>query len=52
MRIFTYTLGTILKAGLPLIKNVLKPLVKSALIPLGLIAAAETDASVYKKCLE
>ena len=28
-------LGPLLKAGLPLIKNVIKPLAKSVLIPLG-----------------
>ena len=32
-------LGPLLKTGLPLIKNVIKPLAKSALIPLGLTAA-------------
>ena len=33
-------LGPILKTGLPLIKNVNKPLAESVLIPLGLTAAA------------
>ena len=33
-------LGPLLKIGLPLIKNVIKPLAKSVLIPLGLTAAA------------
>ena len=33
-------LGPLLKTGLPLIRNVLKPLAKSVLIPLGLTAAA------------
>ena len=33
-------LGPLLKAGLPLIKNVVKPLVKSVLITLGLTGAA------------
>ena len=33
-------LGPLLKSGLPLIKNVIKALVKSVLIPLGLTAAA------------
>ena len=33
---------------MPLIKNVLKLLAKSVLIPLGLIAAAATDAATYK----
>ena len=32
-------LGPLLKIGLPLIKNVIKPLAKSVLIPLGLTAA-------------
>ena len=43
-------LGPLLKTGLPLIGNVLKPLAKSLLIPLGLTAAAAaaTDASIYK----
>ena len=40
-------LGPLLKAGLPLIKNVIKPLAKSVLIPLGLTAAAE--AGIHKK---
>ena len=39
-------LGSLLKTGLPLIKNVIKPLAKSILIPLGLTAA---DAGVHKK---
>ena len=33
-------LGPLLKMGLPVIKNVIKPLAKSVLIPLGLTAAA------------
>ena len=33
-------LGPLLKTGLPLIKNVIKPLAKSVLIPSGLTAAA------------
>ena len=33
-------LGPLLKEGLPLMKNVLQPLAKSVLIPLGLKAAA------------
>ena len=32
-------LGLLLKTGLPLIKNVINPLAKSVLIPLGLTAA-------------
>ena len=41
-------LGPLLKTGLPLIKNVIKPLTKSFLIPLGLTAA---DAGIHKKIL-
>ena len=40
-------LGPLLKAGLPLIENVIKPLAKSILIPLGLTAAASAaDAGI------
>ena len=43
-------LGPLLKAGLPLIKNVIKPLAKSVLIPLGLTAVASAaDAGIHKK---
>ena len=43
-------LGSLLKTGLPLMKNVIKPLAKSVLIPLGLTAAASaTDAGIHKK---
>ena len=43
-------LGSLLKTGLPLIENVLKPLAKSILIPLGLTAVASgTDAVIHKK---
>ena len=43
-------LGPLLKTGLPLIKNVIKPLAKSVLIPLGLTAAASAaDAGIHKK---
>ena len=43
-------LGPLLKTGLPLIKNVIKPLAKSVLIPLGLTAAASVaDAGIHKK---
>ena len=43
-------LGPLLKTGLPLIKNVIKPLAKSILIPLGLTAAASAaDAGIHKK---
>ena len=39
--------GPLFKAGFPLLKNVLKPLAKSALIPLGLTAAASpSDAAI------
>ena len=45
-------LGLLLKTGLPLIKNVIKPLAKSVLIPLGLTAAASAaDAGIHKKNL-
>ena len=45
-------LGPLLKKGLPLIKNAIKPLAKSVLIPLGLTAAASAaDAEIHKKIL-
>ena len=45
-------LGPLLKTGLPLIKDVIKPLAKSVLIPLGLTAAASAaDAGIHKKIL-
>ena len=45
-------LGPLLKTGLPLIKNVIKPLAKSILIPLGLAAAASAaDEGIHKKIL-
>ena len=45
-------LGPLLKTGLLLIKNVIKPLVKSVLIPLGWTAAASAaDAAVHEKVL-
>ena len=45
-------LGPLLKTGLPLIKNVIKPLAKSVLTPLGLTAAASAaDAEYIKKIL-
>ena len=34
---------------MPLIGNVIKPLAKSVLIPLGLTAASATDAAIHKK---
>ena len=43
-------LGPLLKSGLPLIGNVLKPLANSVLTPLGSpLAASVTDASNHKK---
>ena len=43
-------LSPLLKTGLPLIKNVFKPLDKSVLNPLGLTAAASAvDARMHKK---
>ena len=45
-------LGPLLKTRLLLIKNVIKPLAKSVLIPLGLTAAASAaDAGIHKKIL-
>ena len=45
-------LGPLLKTGLTLIKNVIKPLAKIVLIPLGLTAAASAaDAGIHKKIL-
>ena len=43
-------LGPLLKTGLLLMKNIIKPLAKTVLIPLGLIAeASKTDAVIHKK---
>ena len=43
-------LGPLQKTGLPIIKNVIQPLTKSVLIPLGLTAAASAaDAGMQKK---
>ena len=43
-------LGSLLKTRLPLIKNVIKPLAKSVLIPIGLTAeASAVDAGIRKK---
>ena len=45
-------LGPLIKTGLPLMKNVIKPLAKNVLIPLGLTAAASAaDAGIDKKFL-
>ena len=42
----------LLKTGLPLMKNVIKPLAKSVVIPLGLTAAASAEnAGIHKKIL-
>ena len=41
-------LGPLLKTDMPLMKNILKPLSKNDLIPLGLrAAAAATDAAIH-----
>ena len=43
-------LGPLLKTGLQLIKNVIKPLAKSILIPVGLTAVeSAADAGIDKK---
>ena len=45
-------LALLLKTGSLLIKNVIKPLVKSVLVPLGLTAAASAaEAGIHKKNL-
>ena len=44
------TFRTITKTRLPLIKNVLKPLAKSILIPLGLTTSTSTtDGAIHQK---
>ena len=45
------SLGPLLKTGLPLITNVIKPLAKNVLIPLRLTAAAAAaaDVGIHKK---
>ena len=49
---FGRLLCPLLKTGLPLIKNVIKPLAKIVLTPLGLTAAASAaDAGIHKKIL-
>ena len=46
-------LQPLMTAGLPLVKNVLTPLARSVLLPLGLIAAASaTDAAIPVKLFE
>ena len=45
-------LDLLLKTGLPLMKNVIKPLAKSILLPSGLTAAAlVADVRIHKKIL-
>ena len=52
-RFLVRLLGPLLKRRLPLIKDVIKALAKSFLIPLGLTAAASAaDAEIFKKVLE
>ena len=47
---FGRLLSPLLKVGLPLMKNLIKPLGKSFLIPLGLtVAASAADAGIHKK---
>ena len=51
---FGRALGPLLKTGLPLMKNAIKALVKSVLVPLGLTtaaAAALSDARIHKNML-
>ena len=49
-RFLSRLLGPLLKTGLPLIKNVIKPLANSVLILLGLTTAASAaDAGIHKK---
>ena len=43
--------GPLLKTGLPLIKNVIKPLAKSVLIPLGLMGPHQQQIQEYIKSL-
>ena len=42
-------LGLLLKTGLPLIKNVIKPLAKNVLIPLGFTGGAQQHMQKYIK---
>ena len=47
---FGRRLGLSLRTGLPLMKNLIKPLAKSVLIPLGLTTAVSAaDAVMHKK---
>ena len=51
-RFLGWRLGPLLKSGLPLIGNVLKPSAKGALIPLALmVAASAADSAIHKKSL-
>ena len=51
-RFLSRLLGPLLKTGLPFMKNVIKPLAKSVLIPLGVTAAASAaDIGIHKKVL-
>ena len=45
------SIGPLLKTGLPLMKNVTKPLAKSVLIPLVLTLAEAADAGIHKQIL-
>ena len=48
--IFIIIIGSLLKTGLPLMKNVIKPLAKSILIRLGLTAAASAaDLGIHQE---
>ena len=44
-----WLLGSLLKTGVTLMKNVIKPLAKSVLNPLGLTVAATADIEIHKK---
>ena len=44
-------LDSLLKSRLPLMKNVIKSLAKSVLIPLGLTTASAADGGIHKKVL-
>ena len=46
---FSRLFGPLMKTGLPLIKNLIKPLAKIVLIPLGLTAASAADVRIHKK---
>ena len=53
MVLFGRLLGTLLGNGLPLMKNILKPVAKSGLILLGLTTTASAaDAGIQKKLLD